>query len=735
MTQPLIDADKWLFLFLNSSFHWAPIDVVMMWLSEVKHFYLIYALLLAFLFWKGGTQGRCAVFVIIITILLTDQISAHFIKPLVERMRPCHELAGVVNLGGCGEGYSFPSTHATNMFALAVVLASYFSRRKYYYYLFAFLVAYSRIHLGVHYPLDIIGGAVFGMCVAWCVVRTINLVYPHRERIFGAVALHLKAFRNFLGWAVVQRYTLPIVSGILLGLAFPPVHSGITAAFGLVPLLFAIELDLTRSKFATFRVLYVSFFIFHAIANYWIGGWGNNVDPFLMIACVALMIVHPLFFSVPMCFYVGIRKRLGLLPALFALPFLWTVFEYLHSIGDLGYPWLTLGNSQTYYTEGIQFIEYTGIYGVSFLLVAQNAILFLVIKRLRKSEAGFFRKEIILPMMLLGIMLIIPALHGEWIFREHDMHPVVEKTFRTAIIQPNIDPLLKWSGVDEWNQVLEMQRLSIAALKQKPDVVIWPETAVPIFLNSPLHLPQLRQLHSFVDSCNVPLITGFIDDSMYSAQPPAPLDANKINGGYEAAYNADMLMEPHTNVLQTYHKMRLVPFAERTPFISELPFLAHLIQWSVGLSGWSKGTDYTTFDVTHNNDSACIWSMICYESVYPSFVRGFVDSGATALAVITNDGWYGRSPGPVQHQQYAVLRAIENRRAIARCANTGISCFIDKYGNINQRTQLFSETTIIGDIALNTDKTFYTLHGDLLAWLCCGVGVIFIMFFVREIIR
>ncbi|HZV13353.1 MAG TPA: phosphatase PAP2 family protein, partial [Candidatus Kapabacteria bacterium] len=370
MMQSLIGFDKWLFIALNSSLHWAPIDVIMMYVSEVKHFYLIYALLLGFLYWKGGTRGRTAVISLAVTLILTDQISAHFIKPFIDRLRPCHALPNVINLGGCGAGSSFPSTHATNLFGMAVVLTAFFPRGRFLYFMYALLVCYSRIHIGVHYPLDVVSGAALGSMVAWGVVSVARSINANGGKYLQAIGNYQATFRRLGEWFVKQRYAPPVLSGILLGLAFPPSHIGILAAIGFVPLLFAIEFDLQRTRFQTFKLLYVAFFVFHGIANYWVGGWTKETDPFLMVSCVALMLVHPLFLSVPMYFYVWARKRLGLMTALFLLPFLWTAFEFLHSFGDLGYPWLTLGNTQTYYTEGIQFIEYTGVYGVSFLLVA-----------------------------------------------------------------------------------------------------------------------------------------------------------------------------------------------------------------------------------------------------------------------------------------------------------------------------------------------------------------------------
>lgn len=721
MMDVILSADRWLFIALNASLHWAPIDAVMMMMSEVKHFHLLVGIFLAVLIWKGGSKGRATALLLMLSILISDQLAAFVLKPIFQRARPCHEIINAVALGGCGGGLSFPSSHAFNIFAFMTVLAASFPRYRKWFYTFAGLIAYSRIHVGAHYPLDVICGAALGYGVGRLLVLSWRVLEQHAIPLLTWIADWYHAFRRLGEWMRGRKYALPILSGVLLGIAFPSVQTGITASFGLIPLLFAIEKMERRHWWQYFKIYYVCFFVFHAIANYWIGGWMAEADPFLEIACVVLMFVHPFFLMVPMVVYAWLRRRLGLRSALMALPFVWTAFEYLHSIGDLGYPWLTLGNSQTYYTAGIQFADITGVYGISFVLLVQNVALFMLLRQwIAPVDVARHTKSLV---AVLVCTIVVPALYGEWTFRDHDLNCVPEKTFRVAVIQPNIDPWGKWTTVDQMQQVAQLEILSRSALARNPDMLLWPETAIPFFITLPNNAMALQEVHRFVNACGMPLLTGIPDQVYYGAREPHPADAQKLNNGeFTAGFNSSTVFTPWSEALPIYHKRQLVPFGERTPFVDEVPMFADIIKWSVGLSGWSKGTDSTVFTATHGANTAKIYSMICYESVYPSLVREFVKRGATMMTVITNDGWYGRTAGPVQHQQYAVLRAIENRRAIARCANTGISCFIDRYGNVDQRTALYETAVIFGDCVLNDAVSIYTEYGDLLAWVCCGVA-------------
>ncbi len=173
-----------------------------------------------------------------------------------------------------------------------------------------------------------------------------------------------------------NRYNvlLLILSGVILGFSFPPFKFGIISIIGLVPLLYVID-GLSSFK-KVFKYSYLTFFVFNLIACYWVGGWGNETDIFLMISGVALIVIHPFFFTIPILVYKLIQKLLNKFIALIFLPFIWVSFEYLHSITEFAFPWLLLGNTQTYNIYDIQYITFTGVYGISFWIVLMNILIY-----------------------------------------------------------------------------------------------------------------------------------------------------------------------------------------------------------------------------------------------------------------------------------------------------------------------------------------------------------------------
>jgi apolipoprotein N-acyltransferase len=158
------------------------------------------------------------------------------------------------------------------------------------------------------------------------------------------------------------------------------------------------------------------------------------------------------------------------------------------------------------------------------------------------------------------------------------------------------------------------------------------------------------------------------------------------------------------------------------PYQEILPFTKSLVEWGVGLSSWQIGRDTNIFIL---KDGTKFNTAICYESVYPEFFAGFVDKGADFSVIITNDGWWGKFFGTYQHNRFAVFRAVENRRWIARCANTGISDFIDPYGNYYEETMIDEKINIVFNAGIRKEKTFYTMNGDIFSKICLLSGVIF----------
>lgn len=522
-------------------------------------------------------------------------------------------------------------------------------------------------------------------------------------------------------------WVLLLLSGLLLGLAYPPNPVGLLGSIGLVPLLLAIER--ARSYRELFSWSYRSLLLFSALSSWWVGSWQAKADPFLMISCVLLVLIHPLFFIVPLMLYRAVRIAKGKWFALAFLPFLWCGGEYLHALSDASYPWLTLGNTQTYNLYYIQFIEFTGIWGLSFLLLVHNSVftaMILALDRQQPNQMKIFRYCT----TILAITLVPPFLYGFYVLGNAEGR-IPDKGITVTVVQPNVDPWEKWQQHDTTNHIRLNSQLSRQSLAERPtEMFLWSENAIPYPVSRPGNNGRQQQLWAAVDSLGVPVLTGFPDYMAYEpgAEPPsASLETRRNPDGTYATvrydfFNSAGLFVPGRGLVASYHKMQLVPFGERIPFVDNVPFLIDLLSWDVGISTWGKGSKLTTFPVPYRDTITRAASVVCFESVYPNIVRRFVAEGANFLTIITNDGWYKGTPGPLQHMRFALMRAIENRRSIARAANTGISCFITPYGAIHGETEEGVITTTTATIELRDDLTLYARWGDWWAYLCLVVA-------------
>jgi apolipoprotein N-acyltransferase len=539
-----------------------------------------------------------------------------------------------------------------------------------------------------------------------------------------------------------NKYLLAVLSGLLLGLAFPPtgLAGGLLAFIALVPLIVALE-NGTRLREA-FKIGWVAMFVLGLVSNYWVGGWKStgDVDPFLMFGGVLLAIVHPFFLVVPWLLYDSVRRRFGRMAALYSLPVFQAGFEYAHSFGDLAYPWLNLYNTQTYNLAYDQFIEFTGPYLLSIIILLVNVEVFQLLSL--KGENGQQGRK--WHLVALVLLVVLPYLYGSFAMKGHeDSHA----SLRVTIVQPNIDPWAKWY-TDEARTLDTNFSATITAIRanhDSTDLIVWPETAITFYITSPAKSYELGVLYKFIASMHHALLTGFPDRATYiEGQDSIPKDAvpTGVSGVYYRSWNAAMLAYQDSSGQmhrEVYHKQKLVPLGEHIPFIQFFPFLGKWFQWGVGIGSWNYGEGYEPLFLPllkkewaggglGEQDTLRITPMICYESVYPSFVRHFVDNGANMLAVITNDGWYGTSSGPYQHEQFAVLRAIENRRWVVRCANTGISTVIDDRGRYIRSLPLFTSGSITERVPLIERKTLYVQWGDYIAIPAMTYSIVVLIF-------
>lgn len=509
------------------------------------------------------------------------------------------------------------------------------------------------------------------------------------------------------------------VSAIILGFSFPPFPLGIIACFGFVPFFLLVEKIDSFTRF--FRYSYCLFFLFTLIALYWVGGFTHFRDPYLMIAGAALFFWQPLFFTIPASIYFWFSKNTQSQYAVFFFPFLWVTFEWLYALGEFAFPWLSIGNTQTYNLEKIQYADITGVYGISFWVLLLNALVFLVVKNIQQNVSKNTKYS------LFGLILFLyvtPSIYS-WVAKNSIAILDESRTVSIGIVQPNIDPWMKWEGMNtvsgRWHQIQSLLKLIRENINENTDIVVLPESA--ILLNLPVFNVEAEKTKKIIDSLNVVLISGYAKVKYYEGDQ-APSSSNVLKGSnirYDS-FNSILMMEPGSDLIQSYSKMRLVPFAERIPYADDVPYLIEPLRWGVGISNWGKGTDSTLF--FSRTLQTNFLSMVCYESVFPEFVASFVNKGAEFLIFITNDSWWGNTSGARQHNQFAVLRAVENRRWIIRCANGGISSFIDPFGTMYDKTDMYEKAYIQRAITPFSNKTFYTIHGDIFARICAIITLL-----------
>ncbi len=513
---------------------------------------------------------------------------------------------------------------------------------------------------------------------------------------------------------------LIIVSGLLYGLSYPPLNFHLLIFFSL-----AILIHLIFTAKSLLRVLgrtYMTFFVASLTAISWISvsGMQENADPFLIVAGISVLIIYPLFFLPAaglmfILFKTFDRNDLRLIP-LISFPVVWTAFEYLSTWGQITFPWLLSGNSHTTLLSKIQFIEYTGVYGISLWISIISVLIY--ISLFSKADGNERRTVKSTALTLLAAVMVY--------FLPDIINPLMRKEYKAVasydigIVQPNVNPWRKWRG--KQGDLISDYVTMIKEIHDKDTgmkLIVIPETALPYYFKESLFEESYLKLKGLCDSINVPILAGTPDLEYYSDPSTAPKDARirKHSGEKFDTYNSAVLFEPGLgkDSYEVYHKMKLVPGSERMPYQEHFPFIKNLIEWGVGLGSWQIGRDTILFRI---DDERFFNTAICYESVYPAFFAEFVKRGAGFCVIITNDGWWGKLAGTYQHSQYAVLRAIENRRWIVRSANTGISSFIDPYGNMYDETEINEKALISREVGYITDKTFYSVNGDVFADSC-----------------
>jgi apolipoprotein N-acyltransferase len=487
-----------------------------------------------------------------------------------------------------------------------------------------------------------------------------------------------------------------------------------------------LHLIFTSDKFRqVFRRGYFTMLVFNAIALYWIAGWSSN-DFFLKAGGIATVIVHPLFFLIPIFTTYFVQRNFNIKTALFLFPLIWTGFEYSHNLGQLAYPWIELGNTETYNLNRIQYAEYFGVHGITFVICVISVIIYFLIYNISLKKWRLSSAKAIISYSVLLILIIGPNIYSYY-YLKNSAHTSKyfettdsTKIIKTAVIQANVDPFDKWK-LSRKDDVIDLSiSLLNEAVNSSPDLLVLHETAVPYYFFYDPDFNDTQRFLDFVNRNKKYLVMGIPYMEQYPDSNTAPPDSRimSISRTRYKQYNAAILLEPDKTrqEFQIHKKSELVPFSENVPYGKQLPFLGKLIKWEVGIGSWDYGDGLLILNM--NNPSEKIRTkfsiLICFESVFSDYVRGGVKNGAEFLTIITNDGWFGKTSGPLQHERFAVLRAIENRKWVVRSAQTGISCFIDPLGNVYDEMPYETRGIKTRNIITNTEITFYAQHGDVI---------------------
>lgn len=533
---------------------------------------------------------------------------------------------------------------------------------------------------------------------------------------------------NILIWGLVLLFA------ILMSIPFLVPHTGILALFGLIPLLCMERIATILEKKRVWIYHYSAFVLWNAITTFWVCNATVGGGLFAIFAnSLQMSVVFGLFRW-------SKKKFRGALPYIF-LAVTWIAWERFYFDAEISWPWLVLGNSFARTIWAVQWYEITGTLGGSLWIWACNLGLFGFMTYVSDGRWWNLNPKAKTAAVTGYItILIAPFIVSALIGREYRNAMESPQTLETVIIQPNIDPYNKFQALtqEQQNAIFLSQAAKELSCRKNdttasPLLLLAPETFTgDIVVGQYDRSRTWRRFTSFLkDYPDVNLLFGASSyDYISSAMKPSHT-ARKIGEGLWVESHNSALMTDWSGRTEIFHKSKLVVAVEHTPYPAIFCRIDDLLG---GVMGRCIGQDEVSLLTVHDADgqSIPVGCAVCYESVYGEYYTDYVRKGARAMTIITNDAWWGDTPGYRQHLSYASLRAIETRRAIARCANTGISAIISPSGEIVSETEWWTPAVLKGSIPLRDDITFFVSHGDITGRVCT---FLFILLLLALIVR
>ena len=499
-----------------------------------------------------------------------------------------------------------------------------------------------------------------------------------------------------------------VASGFLLSAGFPVKDYSLLPWIGLVPLLLLL---CNKGPISGFLLAFIGGAVFFLNIFDWI----LEVPGYLYLHHGILAVYFGSYFGLFGLAVSFISRQRGKIMALLVAPCLWVCLEYIRSnLSFLALPWGLLAHSQYTHPIAIQISAITGVYGVSFLIVMVNAaITALVLVFFRTTgitgtslREGVPARQAYTLIAISGSVFAFSLVYGYATVGRG----VAGGTITVATIQPNIEQGKKWDPKYEKFIMQTLRDLTLEASEQKPALIVWPETATPRSITENYGL--FLQVQETATKAGAPILLGSSERRKYEKKSP-----------HESKYlNSAFFIHPQgaKTKVQKYDKIYLMPFGEYLPNKETIPW-ARLRVPNIG--GYVPGEEFTTFEL--GNLRFC--TMICWESIFPGLVRPFLQRGADLIINITNEAWFGKSAASYQFLSMNVFRAVEHRVSMVRCANTGISCFIDPYGKVTGRVQkdgedLFVRGFLTREVPIFRERTIYTSLGDAIIYVSAVIS-------------
>lgn len=528
---------------------------------------------------------------------------------------------------------------------------------------------------------------------------------------------------NILLWG------LTVLFAVMMSIPYLVPHTGFIALFGIVPLLCMDRIATILEKKHVWIYHYAGFVLWNAITTFWVCNATVGGGLFAIFANAFQM---SLIFGL---FRLSKKRFSGALPYIF-LACAWIAWERFYFDAEISWPWLVLGNAFARSTWAVQWYEFTGTLGGSLWIWMANLGIFGLMTSL--SDGRIFTwnwKAKTAAATGLIATLAIPFIISPLIGRKYDME--ADEKLPVVIVQPNIDPYNKFTAMtqDQQNAIVEAQ-LAKALSSRKGDslagplMVVAPETFTgDIIVGQYERSRTWRRFTTFLkDYPGVSMLFGASSyDYIFSAKAPSHTARACGDGVWVESHNSALMIDGNADT-EIFHKSKLVVAVEYTPYPAVFCKIDDMLG---GVMGRCVGQDEISLMHVDGTPVGCA---VCYESIYGEYYTDYIRKGARAMTIITNDAWWGNTPGYRQHLSYASLRAIETRRAIARCANTGISAIISPAGEILQPTPWWEQAVICGALPLRDDITFFVSHGDITGRLCTFIFLLLLLALVTRLL-